>query len=279
MTVAVLADSSCAITPELQEKFHMKIVPLHLMWGREEYADWRDLAPDEFYARLKKETKNWPTSSGSIQGEFYNAIEELRGKFDAAVVIPLSPNTPSAGYSSALRAKDMIEDFPVEVVDSNFVVTGAGLVVTAAGRVAASGGTLEEVVQAAKSVIPKVNLYYNVGSIEYFLKGGRVSSSDVGKHEDSYIIGSKDGKITPLEHYPAREEARQRIKNLVREKARRDTPLHAAVFHCAARQEAEEFKDWVASQYNCAELWIGEGSPVVAIHMSPETLGIGFYNE
>ncbi|MCD6230406.1 MAG: DegV family protein [Dehalococcoidia bacterium] len=279
MTVAVLADSSCAITPDLQEKFHMKIVPLHLMWDKEEYADWRDMTPDEFYARLKKETKNWPTSSGSVQGEFYNAIEELRGKFDAAVVITLSPNTPSAGYSSALRAKDMIEDFPVEVVDSNFVATGAGLVVTAAGRVAASGGTLEEVVQAARSVIPRVNLYYNVGSIEYFLKGGRVSSSDVGKHEDSYIIGSKDGKITPLEHYSTREEARQRIKELVREKARHDTPLHAAVFHGAARQEAEELKDWVASQYNCPELWIGELSPVVAIHMSPETLGIGFYNE
>jgi len=279
MTVAVIVDSSSAITPELGEVYHIRVVPLHLMWGREEYADWIDLTPAEFYSRLRTEKVTWPTTSGSVQGEFLKAFEELRGKFDGVVAITLSPDTPSAGYRSAIMAKEMTVGLPIEVVDSHSVATALGLVATAAAKAATAGSSLEEVVKAAKSVIPKMNLFFNVGSITYFLKGGRITESEVGSKEDSYIITTKEGKITPFEKYPTRGEARRRLKELVKEKARKDTPLRVGLFHAAARKEAEEFRKWIKSEYNCAELWIGEYSPVLAIHLSPDTLGVAFYNE
>lgn len=279
MTVAVIVDSSSAITPELAEAYHIRVVPLHLMWGKKEYADWIDLTPAEFYSRLRTEKETWPTTSGSVQGEFLKVFEELRGKFDGVVAITLSPDTPSAGYRSAIMAKEMTEGFPIEVVDSHSVATALGLVATAAAKAATAGSSLEEVVKAAKSVIPKMNLFFNVGSITYFLKGGRITESEVGSKEDSYIITTKEGKITPFEKYPTREEARRRLRELVKEKARKGTPFHAALFHAVAREEAEEFKKWIESEYNCDELWIGEASPVLAIHLSPATLGVAFYNE
>ena len=279
MTVAVLVDSSSAITKEVAEAYHLRVVPLHLVWGKKEYADWVDMTPEEFYARLKTEKEVWPTTSGSVQGEFLNAFEELRGKVDGVVAITLSPDIPSAGYRSALMAKDMSEGLPIEVVDSNSTVTALGLVATAAAEAANAGASLEEVVKAARSVIPKMNAFFNVGSITYLMKGGRVTESEVGAKEDSHILTTKEGKITPIEKYPTREEARRRLRELLKEKARKDTPLHAALFHAAAREDAEEFKNEIASQYNCAELWIGEASPVVAIHVSPDSLGVAFYNE
>lgn len=279
MTVAVLVDSSSAITKEVAEAYHLRVVPLHLVWGKKEYADWVDMTPEEFYARLKTEKEVWPTTSGSVQGEFLNAFEELRGKVDGVVAITLSPDIPSAGYRSALMAKDMSEGLPIEVVDSNSTVTALGLVATAAAEAADAGASLEEVVKAARSVIPKMNVFFNVGSITYLMKGGRVTESQVGAKEDSHILTTKEGKITPLEKYPTREEARRRLRELLKEKARKDTPLHAALFHAAAREDAEEFKKEIASEYNCAELWIGEASPVIAIHVSPDSLGVAFYNE
>ena len=102
----------------------------------------------------------------------------------------------------------------------------------------------------------------------------------MGSREESYIITVKEGKLTASgDKYATQEEGRNRLKELMQERARKDTPLHAAVVHAAARGEAEEFKKWIASQYNCAELWIGEASPVLAVHLSPDSLGIGFYNE
>ena len=154
-----------------------------------------------------------------------------------------------------------------------------GLVATAAAQAATAGGNLEEVVKAAQSVIPRMNVFFNSGSISYFLRLGRISESEVDRREDSHILTIEEGKITPIEKYPTQEEARRRLKELLKEKARKDTPLHAALFHAAAKEEAEEFRGEIASQYNCAELWIGEASPVVAIHVSPDSLGVAFYNE
>jgi len=278
MTVAVVVDSSSAITREVAEAYHVRVVPLHLIWDKEEYADWIDMNPEEFYARLKT-AKTWSTTSGSVQGEFLNVFEELRGKVDGVVAITLSPNTPSAGYRSAIMAKEMSEGLPIEVVDSNSVTTALGLIATAAAQAADAGASLEDVVKAAKNIIPKMNLFFNVGSINYFLRGGRIVESEIGAKEDSYIITTKEGKLTPFEKYATRKEARNRLRELLKERARKDIPLHAAIFHAAARAEAEEFKKEIASQYNCAELWIGEASPVLAIHASPDTLGLAFYNE
>jgi len=279
MSIAVLVDSSSGITPKLADEFHVRLVPIHLMWDKKEYADWVDITPDEFYARLKT-SETLPTTSGSVQGDFYSIFEELRGKVDGIVAITLAANTPSAGYRSAVMAQEMVEGIPIEVIDSQSVATPLGLVATAAARAADAGADLKEVAEAAKRVIPKTNLFLNPGSISYFLRLGRISESEVDSREESYIITVKEGKLTASgDKYATQEEGRNRLKELMQEKARKDTPLHAAVVHAAAREEAEEFKKWIASQYNCAELWIGEASPVLAIHMSPDTLGIGFYNE
>lgn len=279
MSIAVIVDSSSGITPELADEFHVRLIPIHLMWGKKEYADWVDMTPDEFYARLKT-SETLPTTSGSVQGEFYSAFEELRGKVDGIVAITLAANTPSAGYRSAVMAQEMTEGIPIEVVDSQFVMTPLGLVATAAARAADAGASLKDVVKAAKSVIPRMHVFLNPGSISYFLKGGRISESEVGSREESYIITVKEGKLTASgDKYPTQEEGRKRLKELLQERARKDTPLHASVIHAAAREEAEEFKKWIASRYNCAELWIGEASPVLATHLSPDSLGVGFYNE
>jgi len=279
MSIAVLVDSSSAITPELADEFHVRLVPIHLMWDKKEYADWVDMTPDDFYARLKT-SETLPTTSGSVQGEFLSAFEELRGKVDGIVAITLAANTPSAGYRSAVMAQEMVEGIPIEVIDSQFVTTPLGLVATAAARAADAGAGLKEVAEAAKSVIPKMNVFLNPGSISYFLRLGRISESEVGSREESYIITIKEGKLMASgDKYATQEEGRNRLRELVQERARKDTPLHAAVIHAAAREEAEEFKKWIASQYNCAELWIGEAPPVLAIHLSSDSLGIGFYNE
>ena len=278
MTVAVVVDSSSGLAGELAEKYNVQVVPLHVMWDGKQYADGVDITPEEFYARLKT-TETWPTTDASVQGELYEICEKLKGKVDGVVAIMLSPNTPSTGYRSALMAKDMVEGIPVEVVGSQYTTVALGLIATAAGQAAAAGGSLEEVVKAAEGVIPKMNVFLNPGSISYFLHTGRVAESEIASKEDSYIITITEGRFAPIEKYATTEEAHHRLRELVKEKAGKDTPLHVGVLHAAAREEGQEFKNWIESQYNCAESWIEEAPPVAAIHISPNSLGVAFYNE
>ena len=42
------------------------------------------------------------------------------------------------------------------------------------------------------------------------------------------------------------------------------SPVHAVVMHAYALDEAERLKERVSSEFNCAELWITEFSPVMS---------------
>jgi DegV family protein with EDD domain len=278
MAIKVLIDSSSGMTQEVAASNDIRIIPLSVLLDDKEYTDWVDWTTDDFYQQLKT-AKTWPKSSGSAQGEFYRAFEELRGKVDGIAVVVISPASSPACYTSAMGARELTEGIPIEIIDSNHIMSGECLVATAAARAALSGASLQDVVQAARNVIPKVKYFFNVGSIEYFVKGGKVKDLKSDPKGESHIFSSKDGNVVPVGKYPTRQETRHRLRELMEENISKDSPLHVCVFHAAAKDEAEEFKQEIASRYNCAELWVAEATPVLALHVSPDSLGVAFYNE
>jgi len=56
-------------------------------------------------------------------------------------------------------------------------------------------------------------------------------------------------------------------------------PVHAAVLHADAAQEAEALKQRLAKQFNCVELYVTEFTPVMGAHTGPGLLGIAFYTD
>ncbi|GAI04090.1 unnamed protein product, partial [marine sediment metagenome] len=52
-----------------------------------------------------------------------------------------------------------------------------------------------------------------------------------------------------------------------------------AVMHAYALDEAERLKERVSSEFNCAELWLTEFSPLMGYATGTGTLGFAFYKE
>ncbi len=52
-----------------------------------------------------------------------------------------------------------------------------------------------------------------------------------------------------------------------------------AVIHAYALDEAQRLKERVSSEFNCAELWISEFSPLLGYATGTGTLGLAFYKE
>jgi len=57
------------------------------------------------------------------------------------------------------------------------------------------------------------------------------------------------------------------------------SPVHVAVMHAYAQDEAERLKERVSAEFNCAELWLTEFSPVMGYACGTGTLGLAFYCE
>ncbi len=70
----------------------------------------------------------------------------------------------------------------------------------------------------------------------------------------------------------------ERILQMMRDKVGQK-PVHVAVMHVYARDEAERLKERVSAEFNCVELWLAEFSPVMGYACGTGTVGLAFYTE
>jgi fatty acid-binding protein DegV len=70
-----------------------------------------------------------------------------------------------------------------------------------------------------------------------------------------------------------------RLLKLAGERLQMQPPLHVAVFHTRAAEEAAELADKVREDFRPAELFVTEFSQVMSIHTGPGLVGLAFYNE
>jgi fatty acid-binding protein DegV len=57
------------------------------------------------------------------------------------------------------------------------------------------------------------------------------------------------------------------------------SPVHVAVMHAHTPDEAEKLRERISSEFNCAELFITEFSPVMGYATGTGTLGFAFYKD
>lgn len=277
--IAVVTDSTANIPGDLARQYNIYVVPLQIIWDKVRYRDGIDIKPDAFYQRLRK-SPTLPTTSGAIQGEFLQLFEGLRGKVDGIATILISTEF-SAAYSSAMSAKEMTPDIPIEVIDTRLATMGMGFGVIAAARVASAGGNMEQVIKAAWDVLKKVRLFFALDTLDYLRRGGRVnfpSAILANLLKVKPILTIKDGKASPVDRPRTRRRAIERLLSLMKASVT-DTPVHVAVMHADDIREAVNLKKEIASSFQCTELFVTGFTPVMGTHTGPGLIGVAFYNE
>ncbi len=278
--IAVVTDSVACIPPDLVKRYDIHVAPVQIIWDRVTYRDGIDLSPAEFYARLRT-ARELPTTSSAIQGEFLTIFENLRGKVDGIVAIVLT-GALGAAYSSASNAKEMVSDVPTEVIDTSQAMMAQGFIVLEAARVAAAGGTMAEVIKAARDMLPRVHMIWAMDTLEYLRRGGRVSMPQAliaGWLNVKPIVGLVEGKVAPLARARSRPKAQAKLIDLMAERVGTEKPVHVTVMHGDVPDEAEKLKKMVTDRFQCAELLTSAITPVIGTHTGPGTLGLAFYRD
>jgi DegV family protein with EDD domain len=276
--IAVVTDSTATIPEELVKKYNIYVAPLSITWDKVRYRDGVDLTASEFYQRLRK-SDTLPTTSSAMQGEFLQIFESLQGKVDGIVAVVLTGDL-GAAYNSAMSAKEMVPDVPIEVIDSKQATTALGFMAIEAAKVAAGGGTLEEVAKAARDMLPKVHCFLALDTLEYLKRGGRVSMPQalLAGWLNVKPIMELRGKIEPVAKPRSHKKKVETLINLMKERVK-DTPLHVAIMHADFAEAAEDLKKKITAEFNPAEILMSEVTPVVGTHFGPDSLAIAFYNE
>lgn len=277
--IAIVTDSTCDIPPDLLEKHHIIVVPLYILWGKEELRDGRDIDNAAFYARLPADPVH-PKTSQPTPMDFVQAIRESGAEEVVAIVIS---DQLSGTFDSVHTACNMV-DVPVHPVDSFSVTIGLGWQVLAAARARDQGGSVEEIIDAARSVREKLSVLFTVDTLDYLHKGGRIGGAakllgTALQLKPMLEINTITGFVDAVERTRTRQKALQRIIEATFERVDSSRPLRIAVLHGAASGDAQAMFDTVVTTYKPLESILCEITPVLGVHTGPGVVGIAAYNE
>jgi DegV family protein with EDD domain len=282
-TVAVVTDSIANLTNQMAKKYRIGIVPIMLLVKGKLYRDGVDMSPSEAYKLFLQDPESFNTSPAS-PGHYLEAYREAGKQAKNILCITLSSKL-SIGYEMACvakeQAKNEIPDTLIEVMDSQNVIAAEGFVALAAARAAAEGKDLAEVTKVAEEVRDKVTFVILLDTIRHVYRTGRIPkvASQVGSMLNIRpMLTSSSGLVRFKGIARNREQGINRLLETLMDKVGQ-SPVHVAVMHAYTPEEAERLKNRIASEFNCAELFITEFSPVMGYATGTGTLGFAFYKD
>ena len=281
--VAIVADSVACLTKELVEQYGVTIAPIPISFQGKIYRDWVDITPTEAYELFLKDPESFKTA-GASPGIFLEAYREASKRAQNIVCVTLSVRL-SGAYDAARQAieeaKKELPQISVEVVDSETVTASEGFVALAGARAAEAGKSLAEVVKAAEEMRDKVTFLALLETIRHVYRTGRIPkiAAVAGSMLNvKPILTSSSGVVRFAGVVRSRERGIEKMLKIMRNKVGQ-SPAHVAVMHAYAPDEAEKLKERVSAEFDCAELWITEFSPVMGYATGTGTLGLAFYKE
>ena len=271
--VAVVTDSTAYLAPGLAERHGLIIVPLQFAVGGAT-RDENDITTAEAARALKE----WQpvTTSRPAPERFAEAYRAAAGS-GAREVVSVHLSAAMSGTVEAARLAAGAAPIPVRVVDSGTVGMGLGFAALTAAAAARSGGTAEQVADAAARRAALTRSLIYVDTLEHLRRGGRIGAA-------ATLLGSalmvkpllelREGRLAPLEKVRTSSRALARLEELaVTEAGERRVDL--GVQHLAAAGRAESLAARLRDRIpNVQDTYVGEVGPVIGAHVGPGMLGV-----
>ena len=276
MSVRIVVDSSCDLIPALRER--VRIVPLTVHFGEEEYIDGVTLTAAEFYEKLVASKVN-PTTSQATPFAFGEVFEELVNAGDEVVCITCSSGLSGTFQSARIAAGDF--DGKVHVVDSQNIALSSAILAQYALDLVDAGKSAQEIAEELTAVSGKAHLFAVVDTLEYLQRGGRVSKAVAiagGMLAIKPIIGVVNGKVEMVGKARGNKGANRHMNQEV-EKLGIDLSKPVLLGYTGT-------DDSLLKKYmeECGDLWpantpVTVVSGVVGAHAGPGAVAIAFFEK
>ena len=198
--VLIISDSTSDLSPELIEKYGIKIIPLGVNVGGKEYTDGVDINPDMIYENYEK-TGQLPKTAAVNIAAFSDAFEKYTNEGYSIVVFTISGDMSATQSNARIAASDFDN---VYVVDTRNLSTGGGLLVLTAAELAEQGKSANEIADECTRLASCVDASFVIDSLEFLHKGGRCSAlAALGANllQLKPCITVKDGKMGVSKKY------------------------------------------------------------------------------
>lgn len=271
--VHIVTDSSCDLTEEQATAAGVRIVPLNIRFGSEEFVDREQLSVSDFYARMAA-TGILPETSAPSPGRFEQAFREAAEAGATAVVCINLSSELSATMQSARTAASALEgQIDVRVIDSLSLTGGLGTMVLEAAALAAGGADADAVVALVQSMIGRTEIYGALDTLENLKKGGRIGSAKAllgSMLSVKPIIRIKDGAVEEA----GKQRTRRRALEWMRDQLLNEPVVEKLSILHGEAEDIELFLEMIASRFPRESIRIGTIGAVIGTHGGPGVIGM-----
>jgi len=279
--IAIVTDSTAAFPYASLGDIPVVSVPLNLIWGSETLKDGIEIQPSEFYQRLEHSTGATPTTSQPSPKEFLTVFESLLAQ-DYEIICLVISGALSGTFNSAVQAVHILGNVPVEVIDTKVTSVLLDLIINEVGIAIHNGATLAECVSTAESAMSHSRLYFTVNTLEFLIRGGRLSvvaGAAASLLNIRPILTLQDGRIVSKDKTRTFAKATRMLKD----KIISDLEGKKLVNLAGAFTDNNEFVHKIMHEI-CQELnvpmpddnYVLPLSPVIGCHIGPGAFGIGY---
>lgn len=276
--IRLVTDSTCDLPQEWRHRLDVTVVPINIQFGTETYLEGVTIDESTFYRRVS-ELGMIPKTSQPAPGVLADIYRQL-GAAGAEVLSLHVTGKLSGTVNSAAQARQMVADqVRVEVFDSLAGSAGLGFMVWEAHRLAQAGATMADILARLGYIRQRIQIILTLKTLKYAQMSGRVTTIQhvlASLLDLKPIITLEAGSLDVSERIRTRRQAVARMLDLIEERVGTG-PMHLAVIHAHAPQEAHHVMDQAQLRFRCEHSFVAALATSIAANLGPGTLGVVAY--
>ena len=174
MGVMIIADSASEVSQETAKEWGIKVIPLKIRFGEEEYLDGVTLSNKRFY-ELLIESDELPKTSQISPADYEDCFRAAVDAGDEVVCLTISSGVSGCIQSANIATEEFEEK--VHVVDTMQFCISYYVLVEYAVRLRDAGKSAKEIADEITRVREKAIVLAVIDTLEYLKAGGRLSST------------------------------------------------------------------------------------------------------
>ncbi len=267
--IRIVTDSGSMLTPELQTRFDIHIVPMAVIVDGRVHQEGVDLDAAEFYTSLANGASI--TTSAPSPGDFLNAYQHAH-ELGATEVLSIHTGANYSATTNAATLAASMAPLPVTVIDTGAASFLVSLCVWAAGDSLSRGRSAMEAADAARRAAALVGSVFIVGVPQLALDGGRFTAV-AGELSPTSVLELGPGGLSELSRVTDVDAALDVMVAHVAELAAHGT-LRVAVGDADRPVLAALLVERLRTVTQINEIIRYEVGPSVAAHTGPGSIGV-----
>lgn len=278
--VVITTDSTADISPELQARYQIRVIPLTVTLGEESYLDGVGFTRDDIYARYYADGTLPQTAAPGIDAflDFFNGILQ-----EGCEIVHLDISSELSNICNvAVLAAESLEG--VHVVDTRMLSSGIALLAIEGAECRDRGMCAEEIAEHLNTIKSKVSTSFVLETLEFMWKGGRckgVTAFGANLLKIRPALEMQGGKLVVCNKYRGKMPAVYRKYIQERLAGKKIRPGHIFLTDSGEIDPAllAELETMVRELSGCREVHRADAGATISSHCGPGCMGVLFIEE